>query len=500
VCGKVDARQPVVITPQERERIDRLMPGSYSGAVRVGSTPELAAQNLYICPHVWCPKSRLSMSRAQFKAAGNKCPLHADGGEEPLLLDAKYWKGGDKFPGFLDPARHPAGLCMPCCFRREGHKLATCGAAPGPTPPTNPDSAGPPGSDDSGDASGAGGRYIRGDVFPLGKDVLGILPPDAHRALGNRKCGNRDDGSGQIVANTNCFVRRGVDVQAEQPFLSALAFLMRAPDLSSLIARIRASLTLELFVAMAGGAVCRAFLPPHGPPLHDAQALARFGRKVSTPASARDFMVFAAMERYSRSLADAKVVKTHYGLVDLFNLSRDLNPGGLNLAVLERGRPGELFGHAAHAPYRKDRPFAFFFKSGAFYEPVLKIFADGGRTRSVYLHSYDGSSAMRSVVDALQRASHAQLDWATRTSLGLLLRALEILGAPARMQVLDYRFRAVALITTDDLTVPLSAPAPLITEFAGASRLPPCYVSDLLDLRPKVRPQQAQAFFESSRS
>jgi hypothetical protein len=128
VCGQVDKRQPVVITPEERERIDADFPGSYGArAVAHGSSAATAERNLYICPPVWCPMSRVSMTLEQLKANGGQCPGGAD--ETPMRNESKYFKGGARHIGFLDPAKHPAGMCLPCCFNKPNKRMATCGHA-----------------------------------------------------------------------------------------------------------------------------------------------------------------------------------------------------------------------------------------------------------------------------------------------------------------------------------------------------------------------------------
>ena len=61
-CQSVDRRQPVVITQEEKDYIDEHHKGSYAGYRNHGSTEELKEKNIYICPLVWCPIGKISMT------------------------------------------------------------------------------------------------------------------------------------------------------------------------------------------------------------------------------------------------------------------------------------------------------------------------------------------------------------------------------------------------------------------------------------------------------
>jgi hypothetical protein len=107
-CGAVDGRQPVVVTAERMAEIRAT--GSSIDALRAGE-----GGNFYMCPELWCPGSQTPLVR------GEGCP----GGEEPEdLSGAKWWKGAKgRFPGFLDPVRHPLGLCAPCCYKLRGERM-----------------------------------------------------------------------------------------------------------------------------------------------------------------------------------------------------------------------------------------------------------------------------------------------------------------------------------------------------------------------------------------
>ena len=429
-CARNMMRQPIVLTREELARTDKLYPGGHSGAIiNYGSTPELAERNAYICPEVWCPRSRVALSRAQFEALGRRCPpvdasnASASDPEPPILLESGYFDGRARHPGFLDRRKHPAGFCMPCCFKKPAQHVDRCGATvQGAVEAGAKDATGASAKKTTTafaaaakPASPAGqaqaqtqaqaftdAKYVRGpEVWPLETGRYGMLPQRLARALGSRRCGNRDDGSGQLTVNNHCFVRRGVNASAVGDVLAATgtsdaamssgtsgasSFLACAahvlgvaggPD--ALVAAVRAHLSASDFLTLDGGRVARRWMDGLDPVdllddaeacadlaewlVHDAAYVARFslertaaeakawhayafasGRKAASasPELMREALVRGAMRRYLDRLGDADVPKTHGdGLLDL--LSRPLpwlNASRVNLMLVEMHEDG----------------------------------------------------------------------------------------------------------------------------------------------------------------
>lgn len=91
LCQWVDRRQPVVVEKHELDRIQKEHPRAIDGYVKTGSTGDLWKKNFYICPSIWCPKSRVALSYQEYAAAKKQgaCPLP---NEEPILFSSKtYW-------------------------------------------------------------------------------------------------------------------------------------------------------------------------------------------------------------------------------------------------------------------------------------------------------------------------------------------------------------------------------------------------------------------------
>ncbi len=239
-CGRADQRQPVKISREDKERADREFPGSYSGFVQVGSTPEKASANFFICPSAWCPKSQTPLSQQQLEALGGKCP-YPDIDETPIVFDSRYFTRGVRYPGLLQAKYHPDGLQMPCCFNRPNHG--------------NPEAAGV--ADEV-----APHRYIQMTGWPGQHGRFALLPPALAAFLGNTTCGHRPDGTGLIgPATGRCFVRLGMPGALAQPFLHCVAHLLGAPtSVGRLVEALVRGVTMSMFLGLNDGRTLRAFV------------------------------------------------------------------------------------------------------------------------------------------------------------------------------------------------------------------------------------------------
>jgi len=132
LCQYSRARQPVILTPEEKKRIDDEdkinNTTSYHHALEYGTDPD--NKNYYICPRYWCLKTNAPISEKDFKAG--KCGKLLGTNEKRVKpghyvvefnhsiqhknTDGSYF---ENTPGFLEKKMHPKGLCMPCCFKKQ---------------------------------------------------------------------------------------------------------------------------------------------------------------------------------------------------------------------------------------------------------------------------------------------------------------------------------------------------------------------------------------------
>ena len=126
ICPSNIKRQPVILTQQEKEKIDREHPGSYEQAMEYGSDKN--NKYWYICPRYWSLKDNVSLTQEQVDSGkyGNIIPQDAKivppGGNIYEFNDSTYHRDKDGnyknlYPGFMKADSHPDGLCIPCCFK-----------------------------------------------------------------------------------------------------------------------------------------------------------------------------------------------------------------------------------------------------------------------------------------------------------------------------------------------------------------------------------------------
>ena len=132
ICPANRARQPIILTPKEKEEIDaadeKTGSKSYAHALEYGT--DLENKNFYICPRYWCLKTNQPISEKDAKA-GKVCGKILERGsktvkpghyvvefnhpEQHTNQDGTYFENS---PGFLEGKLHPKGACMPCCFKK----------------------------------------------------------------------------------------------------------------------------------------------------------------------------------------------------------------------------------------------------------------------------------------------------------------------------------------------------------------------------------------------
>jgi hypothetical protein len=259
-------RQPVILTSEEKARIDREHPDSYSHSITYGSEP--SKQYHYICPRYWSLKHNTSLTEEEVKSGkyGSIIPQKAKkipaGANVFEFTDDKYHvddKGNYKqhYPGFLKKDAHPKGLCVPCCFAQWDKPSQTArrkecetkqfetmrtetGAAAASSEPNAEDTAASAAGPAAASAASASApaaqapvkinemkddRILSSDKFPLENNRWGYLPTQVQKFLftDSRNCQVSLKNTA-IKKDTPCLLRRGVETNDRQSFVSAIAY------------------------------------------------------------------------------------------------------------------------------------------------------------------------------------------------------------------------------------------------------------------------------------
>ena len=260
-------RQPVILTSEEKARIDREHPNSYSQSITYGS--DQSKQYHYICPRYWSLKHNTSLTEEEVQSGkyGKVIPQKAKkvptGASIFEFTDDKYHldeKGNYKqhYPGFLKKDAHPKGLCVPCCFgqwdkpsqtaRRQecemkqheeiriikeqssasgasATSVAATVAREEPRP-LSAESSAPP--EIAKISEMKDDRILSSDKFPLDNNRWGYLPVPIQKFLfsDSRNCQVSLKNTA-IKKDTPCLLRRGVETNDKQSFLSVVAYYFK---------------------------------------------------------------------------------------------------------------------------------------------------------------------------------------------------------------------------------------------------------------------------------
>ena len=225
-CESNIRRQPVILTQQEKDDIDKNHSGSYNHAIKYGTDPN--NQYWYICPRYWCLLTNSSITEEEVKSG--KCGKIIPRGsttvpeghyiyefnhpEEHLRKDGTYI---DHYPGFLDKKKHSDGYCLPCCFTQWDSKYMkkrrqVC--SQDETPETN-----------IAEKSTKPANYVMGiDKYPLDKNRWGFLPFSVQSFLqtNNAECISKNNPA-LIRPDTSCLLRYGPEKNKNQSFIACIA-------------------------------------------------------------------------------------------------------------------------------------------------------------------------------------------------------------------------------------------------------------------------------------
>lgn len=276
-------RQPIILTKEEIDKIDKEHPGSYNKSIKYGSSED--KQFYYICPRYWCLKENVSLTEEEVKAGAcggvdaiipknaKKVPpgkhifeFYAD--SEHKEKDGSYTP---HYPGFLSGDKHPDGLCVPCCFKAWDSNLQKkrrkeCTSANEKTNDVEQDKS--DSDDKSRKQTEQDDGYIIGvDKFPLPSDRWGMLPVEIQTFLNinNNDC-FADVETHKLKQNVKCILRQGIELSQRKSFIGALANVYasfsnteRILSIKSMCKHISKSITLDHFVEAQNGSLVSMF-------------------------------------------------------------------------------------------------------------------------------------------------------------------------------------------------------------------------------------------------
>tara|TARA_Y100000782_G_scaffold16406_1_gene16781 strand:- start:53491 stop:60018 length:6528 start_codon:yes stop_codon:yes gene_type:complete len=351
-------RQPIILTDEEKERIDREYPGSYTETFKYGSSPD--KQHWYICPRYWCLKTNTSMTEEDVKAGkcggstkiipqnATKVPDDAfvyefNNPKEHTASDGSYIK---HYPGFVKKGSHPDGLCIPCCFKSWNSPVQqkmreSCLSGLGDKV-------------ESDEKQTEINEYIKGpEKHPLDKNRWGYLPLSIQKILhtDNSKCySNKGNG---IKPFMYCMLRKGVETNKEQSFIACIADLYieyadksdkikEAPSIKEMKNIIIDSITLDEFIKYFNGSLLETFydkeVEVNVDEYRDTDVYREIEEKDNIPFDKDEYIerLIKSFVNFKKYLNDDNIKIDHTYLWDIIHRPNpNLFPKGINLVILE---------------------------------------------------------------------------------------------------------------------------------------------------------------------
>ena len=446
-------RQPIVISKKEKEIIDRDHRDSYSESLQIGSTAKLAEQNYYICPAIWCPASKVSLSYKEYTEKG--CPGE---GEEPIKVhtNKNYWKKEEdatkRYPSVLDPYIHPKGFCLPCCFKLENktdnnrnrQRLETCKQI-------RPDLILENFKTDKSSSIKSNPNYVLAeDKIPLDIGRFGLLPTNLHNLMDN-KCttGNLPN---------ECYLRKGIDNSQGEFFLSAIAFLLNFKNVEALKKNILSDLSISKFMSLENSKICRLFMTNNTKTTHaeftkffleQTEYIKKFNlikvrnniEDPKNPEVLREYLIYNSFKNYKKYITESIV--DYRTIWDLININYDIN-----ICIIENNYILCPFNRNAKTIIDIHQPFVFLISNGKYFEPMCYVKDSISKTKFTYK---DSSEYIRKLISYYYNSCNSFQNTEDSKTINLLLKNNYI----PKYYVIDYTFNICGVLIKENLYIPL---------------------------------------------
>jgi hypothetical protein len=373
MCLWSDKRQPVILTKEEKDKIDEIAPGSYESSVEYGTDSK--NPYYYICPRYWDLKHNVPV-KAEDVDKDKLISRNASDSDKQKHIQSRYIlelaKPGDKpvyqtRVGFLTK-KHPNGYYMPCCFMSKPKK-------------DKPDAIDKRIEEalqyykrKTEDVKEKVVDYIQnGDKFPLTESRKGHLTPILERFFNLKysDCYSQLQKK-KLKLNYPCLLRHGV--HEEQPFLSAVSFLYfkKTVPLSQFLEVLLGKINLDNIQTFHNGGLVRTFARDEPVDVSNYKDAKIYKVMKDTPEMAR---IVSGYENFVKYLNSKDYIDYTY-LWDI--VTSVLFKEKVNLIVLKEGLEDVtqniyiVCPTTSHAIYTFDekRPSLLIYQKGDLFEPL----------------------------------------------------------------------------------------------------------------------------------
>ena len=423
ICQK--ERQPIVITTDEKNNIDKNYKDTYTNAINYGSTTEKKNNNWYICPEVWCIRCRISMTNDMFIKSNNTCikcggikidevkkkNIDVDSNKTVIVFNRK----SHVYASFLNRKRnpHPKDLCMPCCFKTSPEK-------PGLLKENNKECLEGKIEEEVKPDTSLHYKYIKGKKIPTESGRYGILNESLHKIFGLdlSKCGE-NGGTGMLVNNPDCILRKGIVHESQSSFLSAISDILNYESSQNIIDIIIKKINLDLFRSLNDGSLFLNFLNntqrSHDSDFNnlDLSRIRKLIEKYIPYFKNSEFndifnkdtqykkdilsLYFKSLHNYIEYLKNDNIHKDHVFLQDIISRENIITEKGLNIIIIETiGEESSILYPIGNIidNFKKNRNTVIVHKQGEYYEPIVSLYKDSitGELKNINEYNYNNTT------------------------------------------------------------------------------------------------------------
>ena len=403
LCPSSTRRQPVILTKEEKNKIDKDYPNflQEGDVVKYGSDEK--NPYYYICPRYWCLKTNSVISEEDVKSGkcGKVLPKDAKKVIKghyvyEFYTPSKKNANDKRYPGFQVDS-HPKGYCLPCCFKtwnttEQLNHRKTCSGK-------EEKKQGHEGKLKAANAKIEIDDYIKGpEKVPLPPLRFGYLPLQMQKILHevNADCQMSKINS-SIKEHQPCLLRHGVEISENQSFIACIADalffarknengeLYRVPTIKEMKNIIIKTLTIDNFLKYQNGNLITDFYK-----LNYKVDLSKYENKLNIEED-KFKQVISAFENFIDFLKNNDVNINYSYLWDIVSLpNKNLFQSGINLIIFEivnndTTNNVELIcptNHYSGKFYDARKPNLLLLQQGNYFEPIYS-YKDTGNKREI---------------------------------------------------------------------------------------------------------------------
>jgi len=506
ICPWNIRRQPVILTPEEKEKIDRNHPGSYDKAIEYSTDP--SKKFYYICPRYWSLSENTSLTEEEVQSGKYGKVIPRDAKKVPpgasifefdhLGSDGKYQK---LYPGFVKSGSHPNDYCLPCCFttfdspaqkkRRQEcessykKKQEQLSQSEKENDIEKQELISRPVLEEISEKVVTADDYIKSaDKFPLDQNRWGYLPISLQKFLDadNRKCQVSNTNT-NLKQDTPCILRHGIEINKNKSFVAAIADLYTEfkppsiPSINQMIEYIINALNIDKFAILNNGNLIQQFYNENNQidltKYNNSDIYKKLNDKTEN-SNTLLMKIASAYENFILYLRNPESKIDHTFLWDIITTPNEkLFPRGINLVILDVPND-DITGnvrvicptnHYSSNFFDKNKRTLILYKVGNYYEP-LYILEDKKKnyiiTRLFSLNNEELLPNLKIILEKIKLSmdnfckplpSMPNIyNFKTNINLIKIINILRSINYNIVLQVLNYENKCIGLIAYDGTT------------------------------------------------